>query len=356
MKVKFIISGAIFPDVTAAFASFMAENSKKDICMDITTFGGSIFAASEIVAMIKAHPKKVDAEINSYCMSAGTYITSAILAKGGKVVMSANAQMMIHKPETSAEGNIDELNSYAKMLQNITDDYLSVYSAAMGKTIEEVNTMLARDSWFTAQEALALGLISEISTAVDLKEDVVALLKNYGRTVALNTQTIENMKYPLITAVLQLDENSDEKSVVKAINDLNTRFATVSAEKTSLETEKADLTQKLADVNAQVLVEQKAKVTALIEGAVKANKIKEIDKPRYEKLANMDYETTAEVLAGIAPYKSVAAGVSAANANSEFEGKTYEDLHKSGGLVKLKKADPNAFEALKARYLAQKGE
>lgn len=356
MRHRFVIDTSIYPSVTKAFKDFMASTSNEDVVIEITTFGGSVFAARDIVNIIKKYPGKVHAEIGTYVMSAGTYITAAIKAKGGRVIMSSNAQMMIHKPSLESEGTADKIASDLKMLQDITTEYYNTYMAVTGKSLDELNAMLTEDCWLTAGEALALGLITSIGEPSVITPEVVAQLKSYGReVVATETKQHlkkEDMKFPLVIAALRLNEDATEQEVVKAISALNKENATATADLKTAQDAKAALEVKVAELEGSIEADKKAKVTALVNAAVKDNKIMEAQKEQFTKLATADYESTAEVIASMQPYKSVAAGAGADNTvEKDYTVEDYKNMHKNGALAKFAKESPEAFAKLKTEYL-----
>ena len=69
--------------------------------------------------------------------------------------MSPTALMMIHNPWSFAVGNADELRDTAATLDKIGAALLAIYAARTGMSEDEIKPLLAKDTWMTADEALA---------------------------------------------------------------------------------------------------------------------------------------------------------------------------------------------------------
>jgi hypothetical protein len=66
-------------------------------------------------------------------------------------------------------GNSDEMRDYADLLDKIENSLVGTYMARTGKTEDEMKAMLAKDTWMTAEEAVAQGFADEVIDAVDVK-------------------------------------------------------------------------------------------------------------------------------------------------------------------------------------------
>jgi hypothetical protein len=88
---------------------------------------------------------------------------------GAKIRMPANAYMMVHKPWGGTMGNADDMRDYADVLDKIENSLVGTYMARTGKTEDEIKAMLVKDTWMTADEALAQGFADEVIDPVDVK-------------------------------------------------------------------------------------------------------------------------------------------------------------------------------------------
>lgn len=113
----------------------------------------------------------------------------------------------------------------------------------------------------------------------------------------------------------------------------------------SLSREKIDLQEQLEQQKTVTLT---AKIDRLVDEAVASRKITEAEKPRYVKLAALDYESVEEVLRAKTPQPSVRAQLAASNmaTATNVEGKTWSELDKAGKLLQLKNENFNLFNEL----------
>lgn len=327
-----------------------------DCEIELNSQGGNVFAANQIANKIKSFPGRTVCKLGSICASASTYIASSCQ----EIIASRNTQYMFHKPQMPAQGNVDEIKAQLKLLDNLTKDYKKTYAKLTGLSETDIEAMWQQDYWMNAEEALEKGFITAISDCdAPMDNEVVAQLEalKYPRvaevkakltdTINLNNNT---MKYPLISAALQLPEDSSEADIASAISKLN-------AKANQLETENEELKKKVNEAAVTAQAELNDKVSALVEGAVAANKIQATDKERYEKLAKADFKSTSEILGSMKPYMAVTSmigGVPANAAADPYAGWDYGKYQKEAPevLAKMQKTDPEKFNQLKKEYIA----
>lgn len=123
-----------------------------DFNIYINSGGGSVFASSAMVSMLKRFRDDTGAKIHSYidglCASASTYL--AMVADD--INIYSNSVMMIHKPMTIAYGNADEFQKEIDTLNSIeTGVMMPMYEAKAkeGVTDDNIEEMLRNETWFT---------------------------------------------------------------------------------------------------------------------------------------------------------------------------------------------------------------
>ncbi len=125
------------------------ENVSK-INVHINSGGGSVFGGIAIYNMLK----RFDAEITVYVEGLAASIASVIAMAGDKIIIPANAQMMIHKPMSATWGNADEMRKEADVLDGCQKVILKTYMQHVkdGVTEEEINDLINAETWKNGEE------------------------------------------------------------------------------------------------------------------------------------------------------------------------------------------------------------
>jgi ATP-dependent Clp protease, protease subunit len=155
--------GGVAPE---PFAKALREIKAGTIHLRINSPGGSVFAARAIEQALREHPAQVVAHIDGYAASAA----SVVMLGADKIVAAPGAMVMIHNAWTLAMGNADDLKETAALLEKIDGTLAASYAArAAAKangditaTREQFAQAMAAETWFTAEEAQAAGLVDEV--------------------------------------------------------------------------------------------------------------------------------------------------------------------------------------------------
>jgi len=134
----------------------------------INSPGGDVFAGQAIYSMLKRHKAQVHVYIDGLAAS----IASLIAMAGDKVVMPANAMMMIHNPWTFAVGNANDFRKLADDLYKIRDSMITAYGSRSALTTEEIKGLLDAETWLTAQECVEYGFADEVEEAKELAASI----------------------------------------------------------------------------------------------------------------------------------------------------------------------------------------
>lgn len=120
------------------------------INVHINSGGGSVFGGIAIYNILKRH----NAEIVVYVEGLAASIASVIAMAGDKIIIPANAQMMIHKPSSVTWGNADDMRKEADILDGCQKVILNTYMqhAKDGVTAEEINALIDAETWKNGEE------------------------------------------------------------------------------------------------------------------------------------------------------------------------------------------------------------
>jgi len=144
-------------------ADLLSRNRGKPVSVRINSMGGSVFDGLGIYNMLIAHDGEVGVIIEGLAAS----IASVIALAGDWVKAYPNTSLMLHRAWTVTYGNAGQLRAEADILDKVDDQLVATYAAKTGASKETVaNWMRGGDdadgSWFSAEEALEMGLIDEI--------------------------------------------------------------------------------------------------------------------------------------------------------------------------------------------------
>lgn len=139
-------------------------DSVTQVILRINSPGGEVFEGVSILNMLRAHKATVTAVVDGLAASAA----SVIAAGCDETVMSPGTQMMIHSPWTFTMGNASELRKDADRLDGIEASLVEIYQAKAGDA--DWSALLAEETWFTAAEAVEIGLADRVAVIPDAGE------------------------------------------------------------------------------------------------------------------------------------------------------------------------------------------
>jgi ATP-dependent protease ClpP protease subunit len=148
-----------------AFVQDLQAIQARAITVRINSFGGSVPDGVAIFNALRRHGAHITTEVDGVAVS----IASLIAMAGDTRRMAANALLMVHAPWATAMGNATDFREMAALLDKHAEVMADAY--AMGGLPRAEALALLRDGqdhWYTPAEALAAGLISEITPALPM--------------------------------------------------------------------------------------------------------------------------------------------------------------------------------------------
>lgn len=146
---------------------FLAQLSAIDtprITLHLNSPGGEVFDGIAIYSTLQQHPAHVDVIIDSLAAS----ITSVIAMAGDTLTITPNGTMMIHDAMGLAVGNAADHRDLAELLDKISDNIASIYAQRTGsvaqRNVDKWRRAMRAETWYSAKEALAAGLVDRIDT------------------------------------------------------------------------------------------------------------------------------------------------------------------------------------------------
>ncbi|WP_439874849.1 head maturation protease, ClpP-related [Bacillus mycoides] len=139
----------------------------KTINVHINSGGGDVFESIAISNLLKNHSATIVVHIDGLAASGASVIAMA----ADKIVMPKNTMMMIHKAWTYAAGNAEGLRKVADRLDKIDTAVTESYTSRFVGEKSELETLLAEETWLTAEECQTFGFCDEISDEIVIPEE-----------------------------------------------------------------------------------------------------------------------------------------------------------------------------------------
>jgi ATP-dependent Clp protease protease subunit len=146
--------------ITAQLLFLEAENPKKEISMYINSPGGIVTAGLAIYdTMQYIRPK-----VQTLCIGQAASAASLLLCAGnkGERYCLPNSRVLVHQPSASFYGQASDIARHAQEVVKLKRRLNEIYAKHTGQTVEAVEKMLDRDTYLTAEEAKAFGLLDEV--------------------------------------------------------------------------------------------------------------------------------------------------------------------------------------------------
>jgi ATP-dependent Clp protease protease subunit len=170
------VTGQVYDEMSALICAQLlfleAENPEKDIVMYINSPGGVVTSGMAIYDTMRY----IRSPVSTICLGQACSMGSLLLTAGtkGKRYALANARVMLHQPSGGAQGQATDIEIQAREILKTRARLNQMYVEATGQTLSVIEDTMERDSFMSADEALAFGLIDHVIT---------------NRPDALNTET-----------------------------------------------------------------------------------------------------------------------------------------------------------------------
>lgn len=140
----------------------LVESGAKKITFIINSSGGSVVAGLAMYDAITAlNEIETECIIRGICGSASTYPALAC----DKVIIQPNATFFVHLCEGGLYGTIEEIQNDLIFFENLQNQVLAIYAVKTGRTPAEIYEEIHAPKYYTAQQALDLNWVDEISGA-----------------------------------------------------------------------------------------------------------------------------------------------------------------------------------------------
>lgn len=130
--------------------------------LNFTSPGGNIHAGFSFIDSM-CRNSKIPVVLNTTILGSVASMGTIICLAGKKRRMSKHASLHIHQISSGIRGTRNEMKDTLKSLENLHKNLRNfILEKTKIKTEKEVEDLMDRESYFTAEEALELGFIDEI--------------------------------------------------------------------------------------------------------------------------------------------------------------------------------------------------
>ncbi|MBB4055086.1 MULTISPECIES: head maturation protease, ClpP-related [Pseudomonas] len=130
------------------------------------SIGGDLFDGLAMHNALSRLGERCTGRVDALAASAA----SVAVCGAHRVVIAANAMLMIHNPYTYAGGDAEDFRRVADVLDQTLEAIIAAYKAKAPDIDEaELRRLVAAETWLTANEAVALGLADEVGDGIKVK-------------------------------------------------------------------------------------------------------------------------------------------------------------------------------------------
>jgi len=158
------LNGPIDDNVASLICSQLlfleSENPTKDISMYINSPGGIVTSGLAIYDTMEY----IRPDVSTVCMGQAASMGSLLLQAGaaGKRYSLPNARIMTHQPSGGFSGQATDIEIHAKEILDLRGRLNGIYEKHTGKTLKQVEKIMERDTFMTADVAKDFGLIDMV--------------------------------------------------------------------------------------------------------------------------------------------------------------------------------------------------
>ena len=139
-----------------------SEKPAKDISMYINSPGGIVTSGLAIYDTMEY----IRPEVSTVCMGQAASMGSLLLTAGaaGKRHALPNSRIMTHQPSGGFQGQASDIEIHAREILDLRKRLNRIYEHHTGKSLKQVEKIMERDTFMTAEDAKSFGLIDEVVT------------------------------------------------------------------------------------------------------------------------------------------------------------------------------------------------
>jgi ATP-dependent Clp protease protease subunit len=146
--------------ICAQLLHLEADNPKKEISMYINSPGGVVTSGLAIYDTMQY----IRSPVHTLCLGMAASMGSFLLMAGekGSRIALPNSRIMVHQPSGGFSGKASDIERHAEDIIKTKRRLNEIYAKHTGNSVETVEEKLDRDSFMSADEAKAWGLVDHV--------------------------------------------------------------------------------------------------------------------------------------------------------------------------------------------------
>ncbi|MCU1394330.1 MAG: clpP [Ilumatobacteraceae bacterium] len=154
------VNDEISSQLCAQLLYLEGEDPNADIWLYINSPGGSVTAGLAIYDTMQF----VSCDVATVCMGMAASMGQFLLTAGaaGKRFTLPNARVMMHQPLAGLRGQASDIAIQAEQLTFTKRRMAELTAHHTGQELTKIQADSERDRWFTAEEAVAYGLVDKV--------------------------------------------------------------------------------------------------------------------------------------------------------------------------------------------------
>jgi ATP-dependent Clp protease protease subunit len=146
--------------IVAQLLFLESENPDKDISLYINSPGGVVTAGLAIYDTMQF----IKSDVSTICVGQAASMGALLLAGGaaGKRYALPHSRMMIHQPSGGTQGQATDMEIQVREILRAKERLNAILARHTGQPIERIKLDTDRDSFMSATESVAYGLIDKV--------------------------------------------------------------------------------------------------------------------------------------------------------------------------------------------------
>jgi ATP-dependent protease ClpP protease subunit len=142
------------------------DDGVSPVIVAFNSIGGDLFDGLAMHNALSRLGERCTGRVDALAASAA----SVAVCGAHRVVIAANAMLMIHNPWTFSGGDAEDFRRVADVLDQTLEAIIAAYKSKAPDIDEaELRRLVNAETWLTANEAVALGLADEVGEGVKVK-------------------------------------------------------------------------------------------------------------------------------------------------------------------------------------------